>query len=337
MVPQKGGPPKRIMEVKSYKNLDLFRERIDPYFLRRAADDVGGELPGILSRKIDFEMTPSQHKLYQEALAGQVYERKVRHRYFETKEKIEALEASGKEIPQKLVDAYDVLSAKYDEILSGDFLKNNKNSALAFCQLVANGPQWLGADEEGDSAKEEAFEDAMEGEYAGQKVIVYTRFKSGIPRLMAILDRLDIKHVKVTGDENDKQRTSAMEAFQNPDGDVSVIIITDAGSASINLQAAGFLMFFDSPWTWGDLVQIVGRARRLNSAHKHVGVIHFTAKSTIDERVLTVLAGKKDLVTKAVGAQPQGLLVFDGEEVKFDHDDDFTRSEIDILFDEVFK
>lgn len=336
MVPQKGGKPRRIMEVTGYKNLDLFRQRIDPYFLRRTADDVGGELPGILSRKIEFTLSPSQDRLYREAVAGLVYERKVRHRYFEVKEAVEKLEAAGKEISPKMSEGYDLLSQKYEEILSGDFLKNNKNSALAFCQLIVNGPQWLGPDEEGDSAKEEAFEDLLEGEFAGQKMIVYTRFKSGIPRLEAICKKLGVKHTRVTGDENDKQRTAAMQAFQDPDGDVEVIFITDAGSASINLQAASIMLFFDSPWTWGDLVQIVGRARRLNSIHSHVTVAHMVATATIDERVLKVLAGKKDLVNRAVGPQPKELLCFDGVDTVFG-DEDYNRSEIDLLFDEVFK
>jgi SNF2 family DNA or RNA helicase len=335
-VPQKGGEPRMMKEVTGYKNLDHFREVIAPYFFRRSADDVGAELPSIISRRIEFNMTPSQQKLYSEALAGVVYERKVRQRYLELKEKVEGIEASGQEVPTKVQEMFDSLNEKYQDILAGDFLKKNKNSALAFCQLIANGPKWLGPDEEGDSGKEEAFDDLFEGELSGQKVIVYTRFKSGIHRLEAILAKKGIKSVRVSGDENDKQREKAMEVFQDPDSDVDVIFITDAGSAAINLQISGILMLYDSPWTWGDLVQIIGRARRIGSVHEFVRVYHMVALNTIDQRVLSVLFGKKDLVNQAVGQQAKGILEFEGEEALTPLGKGDPRSEVEILFEEVF-
>jgi SNF2 family DNA or RNA helicase len=321
-----------MMEVIGYKNLDHFREVIAPYFFRRSADDVGSELPSIISRKIEFKMSPAQDHLYSEALAGVVYERKVRQRYLEITEKVNA----GAILPPKQQELYEALEVKYQEILAGDFLKKNKNSALAFCQLIANGPQWLGPDEEGSSGKEDALEDLLEGELSGQKVIIYTRYKSGIPRLIALATKLGIKTVKVTGDENDKQRDSAMEIFQNPDSGVDIIFITDAGSAAINLQISGILILFDSPWTWGDLVQIIGRARRLGSLHEFVRVYHMIALKTIDERVISVLFGKKDLVNQTVGKQAKGILEFEGEDAITPAGVGDTRSEVEILFEEVF-
>lgn len=333
-IPQKGkdSKPKMIKEVIGYKNLDHFREIIAPYFFRRAADDVGSDLPAIMSRKITFDMSPAQSKLYREALTGVVYERKVRQRYLEFKEKIDG----GAVLAPKTQELFDALEGKYEEILSGDFLKKNKSSALAYCQLIANGPKWLGADEEGESTKEEAFEDLLEGELDGQKVIVYTRFKSGIPRLMKIAEKLGVKYTRVTGDENDKQREAAMDVFQNPDSGVDIIFITDAGSAAINLQISGILVLFDCPWTWGDLVQLIGRARRLGSTHEFVRIYHMVSIGTIDERVLAVQGGKKELVNQTVGKQAKGILEFDGEDAVAPIGLNDPRSEIEILFEDIF-
>jgi SNF2 family DNA or RNA helicase len=331
------GGTRKVKEVVGYKNLEEFSAVISPYFFRRSADEVGGELPSIISKRVIFEMSPAQKTLYRQTVAGLVYQKRVKQKYFEAKEAVEQLELEGKEAPQKLLSTYGSLDEKYQEILKGTFLKNNKNASLAFCQLVANGPQWLGADEAGSSAKEDTFEEMMEGDLSGQKVIVYSRFKSGIPRLEAICKRLGVRCTRVTGSENDKERTEAMRVFQDKESGVDIIFITDAGSAAINLQVSGILVLYDTPWTWGDLVQVIGRARRLNSEHATVRVYHMISKDTIDERVLVVLEGKKALINKAVGKQAQGILEFgdkDSNKPQIVKED--LRSEVDILFEEVF-
>lgn len=335
-IPQKGGKPKRVKEIKDYKNLDLFKSIIDPYFLKRSAEDVAKDLPGIISKKIEVQMSPAQARLYADAIAGIVYEGRVRQTYHQMMSKVEEAEESGTDLSEKFMGRYERICEKYEEILAGDFLKKNKNSALGFCQLISNGPQWLDPNEEGSSSKEEAFSDLMDGELYGSKVIVFTRFKSGIYRLRAITDKLGLKSVRVTGDENDKQRTEAMRVFQDKESDVEVIFITEAGSAAINLQTSGVLVFYDTPWSWGDLVQIIGRARRLGSDHANVLVYHMSSIGTIDDRVLDVLVMKKKLNEKILGVQASGALAFNG--VVADVPDDFIdeRGEVNILFDEIF-
>lgn len=336
-VPQKKGKkPRLVKEVVSYKNLDKFKEIIDPYFLRRSAEDAGKDLPGIITKKVDFDMSPAQSKLYAEALAGIVYEKRVRQTYFEMTENIEEKESKGEEVPIKYMERYERISEKYEEILAGDFLKNNKSSALAFCQLIANGPKWLGDEESGTSSKEEAFEDLVTGELYGQKVIVYTRFKSGIERLEKIIEKHGIKHVRVSGSESDSQREKAMEKFQDEDSGVEVIFITQAGSAAINLQRSGVMVFFDTPWSWGDLVQIIGRARRIGSEHSNVLVYHLVSNGTIDERVLYVLTQKKILTDEVLGKQAKGALEFDGVQIEVPEGPADNRGEVDILFDDIF-
>lgn len=331
MVPRKGGKPMMIKEVVDYKNLDQYRKIIDPYFLKRLADDVASDLPGIIAKLIQIEMTPAQKKLYKEALAGIVYQRKIQQRHFEIQEKLE----NDPNPSQKLIDMAEMLEEKYEEILSGDFLKNNKASALVYCQLVANGPGWI--EEEGKSAKEEYFKDLLEGELYGNKVIVFTRFKSGITRLEKILDNLGVGHARVTGDEGDKEREEAMRAFQDKESNTQVIFITQAGSAAINLQTASVMMFYDTPWSFGDLVQTIGRARRIGSEHQNVMVYYMACLETIDYRVLDVQIAKQKLSDKIIGSQARGALEFDGYKSKLDEKSLSEKGEVDILFDEVFR
>ena len=144
---------------------------------------------------------------------------------------------------------------------------------------------------------------------ANEKVILFTRFKIGIPFLEVICERNHIKYTKITGDQNDRERQQARLSFQN-DPKCNLIFITTAGAASLNLQAAGVLIFYDTPWSYGDLVQTIGRAQRIGSIQEHVLIIHLVNKGTIDLRVINKVTGKKQLSDEILGDTAQGALDF---------------------------
>jgi len=61
---------RKIPLIVGHKNIDLFRKAIDPYFLGRAAREVGIELPDLVSKEIELDLTPIQKEKYAEALDG---------------------------------------------------------------------------------------------------------------------------------------------------------------------------------------------------------------------------------------------------------------------------
>jgi SNF2 family DNA or RNA helicase len=88
-----------------------------------------------------------------------------------------------------------------------------------------------------------------------------------------------------------------------------------AGAESLNLQAAGVVLFYDTPWSYGDLVQIIGRAQRIGSIQDHILLIHFANKGAIDLRVIERVTGKKELSSEVIGDTSKGALDFStGEE-----------------------
>lgn len=318
-----------VKNVVGYKNLDTFVSAMEPYFLARPASLVASELPTLISRKAMVEMNTKQKKLYGEALSGVVFRKKTMQRYLAAKD---ALKAAGANPPENLVKDYEHRLAKYEESLVEGAMTANKGAALVYCQLVANGGRWVDPEEERwESPKEEEFRRLISEELADHKVIVFTRFKSGIPILAEILDKEGIKYVKVSGDETDKARAEAKSKFQDPEDPHRVIFITQAGSAAINLQTASILIFYDSPWSFGDLVQTLGRFRRIGSVHKSILAIHMVTEGTIDEQVLELLETKKELVDKVVGAFSQGALEF-GKEVDLGSE----QTEVNALFSKVF-
>lgn len=300
MQPVRGG--RKIPIVVGYRNLDVFRSKIDPFFLGRPKHAVSNELPTLITKDIICELSPAEDSKYAQALTG-------------------ILELGDGEVK--------------------DYEQSKTMTALIYCQQIANSLAMLkfqAGDEVGNelldythtvkelSAKESTLIDLVTGELEGEKVIVYTRFASLVPRLQEILKKEGVNSVAITGrvkdTANNPARFKAQEAFQNPDSDIKVIFITDAGSEAINLQAASSMIFFDAPWSWGNYVQLLGRPIRIGSVHNTVVVYHLIAqrpgkflkdKKTIDDYTLDLLRSKKDLSDKVLGETVVGALEFEKE------------------------
>lgn len=320
------GRKQHFNKIVGYTNLLQFKETIDPFFLIRKTRDVAKELPQLISRKLILEMSEAQERLYQRALSGELYQELIKEKYF----KYQAYINSKDGLTDKENETFDLLRLKYEESLTKEGMQKNKIAALSYCQLVSNGPGWL--NEEGESSKETEFRRLFDQELSDEKTIVFTRFKSGIKRLAVLLDGLGLKHVQITGDDSIEQRQDSRKKFQDLNQDYNVIFITQAGSAAINLQAAGVILYYDTPWSYGDLYQSIGRAQRIGSIQEHILLLHMVNKKTIDEHVLSILDGKKDLINQIVGDIAQGAIDFKNDDVLFKEDE----SSVSALFNSVF-
>jgi len=289
MQPIKGGG--KIPIVVGYKHLDQFRSTIDPFFYGRPKHAVSDELPSLTTREILCELSKAEDSKYQEALEGTMLLGDGELKDFqETKDMTSLIYA------QEVVNSLALLRFK-----EGDEVTNED----AF---------------EGKSAKESALIDLLTEEFDDEKVIIYTRFEKLVGRLQVLLGKEHIKSVRITGKETDKERKRAMDAFQDPTSKVRVILITDAGSESINLQMAGAMVFFDTPWSWGNYVQLLGRMIRIGSPHQKVLAVHLMAerpgrvgkkRETIDHKVISKLRSKKGLIDQIIGEAAVGALRFE--------------------------
>jgi SNF2 family DNA or RNA helicase len=282
--------------VVGYRNLQHFRDRIDPFFLGRAKHVVSDELPTLITKEIPCELTRAEDAKYSEALTGvfELGDGQVRD-YEEHKAFVSLIYC------QQVVNSLATLKFEAGaEIETGMFRD-----------------EYLKIDKLG--SKEQALLDLIVDELDGEKVIVYTRFASLVQRLQHILAEAKIKSARITGKENDKARRASQEAFQNLESDTKVIFITDAGSEAINLQAASAMVFYDAPWSWGNYVQLLGRPIRIGSPHQHIVCYHLVAerprekkkdRKTIDHHVLALLQSKKHLIDRVLGEAAVGALDF---------------------------
>ena len=182
-------------------------------------------------------------------------------------------------------------------------------SALIYCQQISDSPEIIGV--KAGSSKEDALFEMFDETLAGQKVIIYTNFKKLIDRMEIVFASKKIPMVRITGDETSEQRDKNKAIFQDASSGVDVIWINRAGSESINLQAASSFVFFDSPWSYGDYIQLIGRAQRIGSEQESIMVYHLVNKGTIDEHVLKTLKSKQDLVHSVFGDTATGELKFE--------------------------
>jgi SNF2 family DNA or RNA helicase len=88
-------------------------------------------------------------------------------------------------------------------------------------------------------------------------------------------------------------------------------------------------LFYDTPWSYGDLYQTIGRAQRIGSVYEHLILIHMVCRGTIDEHVIKILEGKKTLIQGVMGDIAEGAIEFK-DDVMFSGT--ASETELDELF-----
>jgi superfamily II DNA/RNA helicase len=85
------------------------------------------------------------------------------------------------------------------------------------------------------------------------------------------------------------------------DGELQVLICTDAASEGLNLQAAGAVINYDLPWNPSKVEQRIGRVDRIGQKLPQVRVVNIFLKDSVDENVYRVLRHRCGLFESFVG------------------------------------
>ena len=249
------------------KQIAEFKNVIDPFFLGRSKIEVASDLPTLTTKEVRTSMNKKQKSKYKEALAGL----------------LEVGEKSG-----------EVIEKETDQLTS-----------IIYCQQIADHLDLI--DCEGGSSKLEEFIDLLSnGEFCGEKVIVFSKFRKMVDIIENELNKKKVKSVRITGAESEDERKNSQKLFQDFDSGVNIILITMAAAEAVNLQAAKAVVFYDSPWSAGDYIQILGRMIRIGSIHDRVYAVHMVSSNTIDSHVLNVLKKKLDLINQVIGKRIKG-------------------------------
>jgi hypothetical protein len=112
-------------------------------------------------------------------------------------------------------------------------------------------------------------------------VIIYCGYYDAVARVESVLDRLKIPHKMIAGKLSIKERLEAKDWFNSaPSG--KALLITNAGSQSVNIQATNELIMYNIPSGLGFFVQCCGRIVRMNSKYKFFNIVLVGLKDTVD-------------------------------------------------------
>lgn len=124
----------------------------------------------------------------------------------------------------------------------------------------------------------------------GHKIVIFSTFKETVYELKEKLKHLGL--VVVTGDQKELEIEANKEAFQHDDK-VKIFLATwQKAGTGITLTAADYMIFIDTPWTWGVFDQACDRIYRIGTK-EDVFIYNLITKDTVDERVLEILRDKE--------------------------------------------
>jgi len=86
------------------------------------------------------------------------------------------------------------------------------------------------------------------------------------------------------------------------DGELRILLCTDAASEGLNLQAAGAVINYDLPWNPSRVEQRIGRVDRIGQEAAEVRIINLFLVDSVDDRVYQVLRARCGMFDHFVGA-----------------------------------
>jgi hypothetical protein len=137
------------------------------------------------------------------------------------------------------------------------------------------------------SAKMEVFLDYVEKiKDEGEKAVVFCSFTNlGLFLVQKELEERKIKHVVHYGTGmTDKQAQAAQDAFK-ADPSITVFLSSDAGSHGLSFQEARYILNFDIPYSYDNLMQRNSRTDRVDSYLDGLTNVGFYAENTVQERI----------------------------------------------------
>jgi superfamily II DNA or RNA helicase len=265
--------PSGSYKVLGYKNLDELRHRIGPYVLRRTRDEVLHDLPERIDSNFFVEMTDRQW-----------------HAYEGFQQTVAKLIATARRRP---------LTPKEHQILLGSLVKMR----LICNALALHDPDLPPKERERTAPKLRELTHILDDEVAnnGHKAILFSQWTGMLDLTEPVLGRLNLGHVKLTGDVPTPKRGALIERFFEDD-DCRVFLSTDAGGVGLNLQAASLVINLDLPWNPAVLEQRIARAHR-HGQPRTVNVVNLIAQGTIEERMLDTLAAKRNVFAGVFGGE----------------------------------
>lgn len=252
-----------IDQFKDSKRAAELQRKIKPFILRRTKEQVAKELPDKTEVVLYCEMGEEQREVY---------------------------EANKKEIQDYILGkTEDELPKSSMHVLKGiTRLRQICNSAA----LLADGKSYLQA-----SSKIDVLLEQIESKAPNHKILIFSQFVTMLDLIKKQLEHRNIRYEYLTGQT--RNRKQVVESFQQNEEIPVFLISLKAGGVGLNLTEADYVYLVD-PW-WNPAVenQAIDRAYRIGQ-HKNVMAVRLICPNTIEEKIMTLQATKKNLVRDVI-------------------------------------
>jgi SNF2 family DNA or RNA helicase len=267
-----------IERWRDQRATERLRQATGPFILRRLKidKDIISDLPDKIEMRVDCHLTTEQATLYQ-AVVDEMLEKAAQ---------AEGIERSG------------IILA-----------------ALTKLKQVCNHPAHLLKDRselDGRSGKLARLEEILaEALTEGDKALCFTQFAEFGHMLRGHLqERLAREVLFLHGGASKTARDEMVRRFQTEGGPPLFVLSLKAGGTGLNLTAANHVVHFDRWWNPAVEDQATDRAFRIGQ-HKNVQVRKLTCVGTLEERIDTLIAQKKDLAERIVGSGERWITELD--------------------------
>ncbi len=243
------------------KRLQALGRVVRPFILRRTKQEVLTELPPRTEVVLTAELSPAERKRYDAARVAAISE-------------LSTTSGSENEQQQRI------------RVLS--WLTRLRQLS---CHPGLVDPRWNKS-----SAKLDLFLETVDELLANDhRALVFSQFVQHLSLVRKALDEKGIRYQYLDGSTSPAKRQEAVDAFQTGDGDLFLISLK-AGGTGLNLTAADYVLHLD-PW-WNPAVedQATDRAHRIGQ-QRPVTVYRLVAKDTIEEQILSMHEGKRELLS----------------------------------------
>lgn len=131
------------------------------------------------------------------------------------------------------------------------------------------------------------------------KVIIWCSFKHDYKAIEKLIQEFKVGYVFITGEQNAREKQTAVESFQNDDSVRVCIANRRAGGTGITLTQASYSISYSRNFSLADELQSRDRNHRGGSQiHEQIVKIDIIARDTIDELIDEALTNKEDISKK---------------------------------------
>ncbi len=272
--------------IERYRDADaaaVLRRATAPFILRRLKSDrsIIRDLPDKIETQVDCRLTREQASLYQ-AVVDEMLERI---------ESSEGIERRGLVL-----------------------------TTMLRLKQVCNHPAHLlgdGSAMPGRSGKFARLDELLEEVLAeGDRALLFTQFAEFGEMLRSYLrDRFRRDVLYLHGGTGRSERDSMVARFESAEGPSLFVLSLKAGGTGLNLTAANHVFHVDRWWNPAVEDQATDRAYRIGQ-RQTVQVHKFVCTGTLEERIASVIASKRELARMVVGSGERWLTELSDAELR---------------------